>query len=142
MSPREGEPAARASVMVGGVVTQIDGGPLQGLALGQVIDTLRGPAGSRVELTIVRKAEAGPMTIAVTREPIRARALLQVRVEGGQLIVEAVGGRQVYKFQRAKPLLSRRPQRCARRARPPASWYASSPRSVRTTVPSGFVRKC
>jgi hypothetical protein len=104
VSPREGEPAARAGVMVGDVVTRVDGAPLQGVALGLVIDRLRGPAGSSAELTIVRKGEAGSMTIAVTREPIRPRALLQVRAEGGQLIVEAVGGRQVYEFQRAKSL--------------------------------------
>jgi L-aminopeptidase/D-esterase-like protein len=104
VSPREGEPASRAGVIVGDVVTRVDGVPLQGLALGQVVDRLRGPAGSRAELTIVRKGEAWPMTIAVTREPIRPRALLQVQAEGRQLIVEAVGGRQVYEFQRAKPL--------------------------------------
>lgn len=32
------------------------------------------------------------------------RALLQVRADGGHLTVEAIGGRQVYEFQRSKLL--------------------------------------
>jgi L-aminopeptidase/D-esterase-like protein len=103
VSPTEGTPAARAGVKVGDVVTRADGAPLQGLTLGEVIDKLRGPAGSRVELTVIHKGEAAPITIPVIRESIRLRALLRVRVEGDHLAVEAVGGRQVYEFERAKP---------------------------------------
>jgi hypothetical protein len=65
---------------------------------------MRGVAGSRAELTIIRKGEVRPTTIAVVREPIRTRTLLQVRADGGHLAVEAIGGRQVYEFQRSKPL--------------------------------------
>jgi L-aminopeptidase/D-esterase-like protein len=104
VSPIEGAPAARAGVMVGDVVIRLNGAPLQGLALSEVIDRMRGAVGSRAELTIIRKGEIGPATIAVIREPIRRRALLQVRVDDDHLTVEAIGGRQVYEFQRLKPL--------------------------------------
>jgi len=85
-------------------VIRLDGAPLEGLALSEVIDRMRGAAGSRVELTIVRNGAAGPTGITVIREPIRTRALLQVRADGAYLTVEAIGGRQVYEFQRLKPL--------------------------------------
>jgi L-aminopeptidase/D-esterase-like protein len=105
VSPIDGAPAARAGVIAGDIVSRLDGTPLQGLPLDQVQDKLRGPSGSKAELTITRKGQDGPIDITIVREPIRLRPLLRVRVEGGSLSVEAIGGRQVFEFQRAKPLV-------------------------------------
>jgi L-aminopeptidase/D-esterase-like protein len=104
VSPIDGAPAARAGVMAGDIVSRLDGTPLRGLPLDQVQDKLRGPSGSKAELTITRKGQDGPIDITIVREPIRLRPLLRVRAEGGSLSVEAIGGRQVFEFQRAKPL--------------------------------------
>jgi L-aminopeptidase/D-esterase-like protein len=103
VTPIDGAPAAKAGVMAGDVVAQLDGAPLQGLTLNQVQDKFRGPAGSKAVLTVTRKGRDGPFDITVIREPIRLRQLLRVRVEGGSLSVEAIGGRQVYEFERFKP---------------------------------------
>ena len=104
LSPMAGAPAARAGVMTGDVLTRIDGLPLQGIPLGAILDRLRGPLDSKAELTIARKGQDGPINIAVVREPISERSLLQVRVEGGNLSVEAIGGRKVYEFEQSKPV--------------------------------------
>jgi hypothetical protein len=104
ISPIDGAPAARAGVMDGDIVSRLDGTPLQGLPPDQVQDKLRGPSGSKVELTITRKGQDGPIDITIVREPIRLRPLLRVQAEGGSLSVEAIGGRQVFEFQRSKPL--------------------------------------
>ena len=101
VSPVEGVLSARAGAMVGDVVIRLDGAS-SGLARSEVIEGMRGMVGSRAELTI-RKGEVGPTAIAVIREPIRMHALLQVRADGSHLTVEAIGGRQVYEFQRSKP---------------------------------------
>ena len=104
VSPIEGAPAPGAGVMAGDVVTRLDGTPLKGLTLDQVLDKMRGPSGSKAELTITREGQDRPIDIAIVREAIRLRSLLRVRAEGGSLSVEAIGGRQVFEFQRAKPL--------------------------------------
>lgn len=104
VSPVEGGPAARAGVLAGDTVTELDGTSLQGLTLDQVIDKMRGPTGSKAELTISRKNQDRPIRMTITREPIRLRALLRVQTQGGALVVEATGGRQVFEFHQAKPL--------------------------------------
>jgi hypothetical protein len=103
VSPIDGAPAARAGVMAGDVVTRLDGTPLQGLRLDQALDKMRGPSGSKAELTITREGQDRPIDIAIVREPIRLRSVLRVQVQGDGLGVEAIGGRQVFEFQRAKP---------------------------------------
>jgi PDZ domain len=104
VSPIEGAPAARAGVMAGDIVTRLDGASLQGIAIGQVLDKMRGPPGSTATLTITRTGRDLPIDIKVIRAQVRPRSLLRVRVEGGSLSVEAIGGRQVFEFQRGKPV--------------------------------------
>jgi L-aminopeptidase/D-esterase-like protein len=104
VSPIDGTPAARAGIMAGDVVTALDGAPVQGLSLNQIVDRMRGPSDSKVRLTITRKGQDRPIDITVIREPIRLRSLLRIRIDGGTLSVQAIGGRQVFDFERAKPL--------------------------------------
>ncbi len=101
--PVAGGPAAAAGVLAGDVVTELDGSPLQGLTLGQVLDRMRGPTGSQAELAVSRKDQGDPARITVVRGPVRLRSLLKVQVQEGGLTVEAVGGQRVYEFQNAKP---------------------------------------
>jgi len=100
--PVAGGPAA-AGVLAGDVVTELDGSPLQGLTLGQVLDRMRGPTGSRAELAVSRKDQGEPARITVVRGPVRLRSLLRVQVQDGDLTVEAIGGQRVFEFQSAKP---------------------------------------
>src|SRR6185295_7195161 len=59
--------------------------------------------GSTAILTIVRNGVDQPVDIAVVRQPIGLRALLRVKAETENLIVEATGGRRVFDFARSKP---------------------------------------
>jgi L-aminopeptidase/D-esterase-like protein len=104
VSPMDGAPAARAGVIAGDTVTEIDGTPLKGLTLDQVVDKMRGPANTKAALTITRKGQDQPIDLAVVREPIRLRSLLRVKIDGASLAIEAVGGRQVFEFERAKAI--------------------------------------
>jgi PDZ domain len=104
VSPIDGAPAARAGVVDGDIVTRLDGAPLEGLTFDQVVDKMRGPPGTTATLAITRKGQDRPIDIKVVREQIRLRSLLRVRVEGGSLSVEAIGGRQVFEFRRGKPV--------------------------------------
>lgn len=71
LSPIDGGPAAVAGVKAGDYIAEIDGKSLQGVPLSKVNEMLRGPERSNAVLTILRKGEANPLKITVTRAFIR-----------------------------------------------------------------------
>jgi CubicO group peptidase (beta-lactamase class C family) len=102
--PFEGGPAARAGVKAGDEVAEIDGVPMKGLSLNQVLDKLRGRAGTQVRLKIARQ-DHDSIDVTIVREPIRAPgARIQVRVEGGKLVIAATGRWSVLDFEKDKPV--------------------------------------
>ncbi len=54
ISPIDDTPAAKAGIKTGDFIAAIDGTPVQGMALNDAIDKMRGPSGSKVTLTILR----------------------------------------------------------------------------------------
>jgi hypothetical protein len=99
-------PAARAGVLVDDVITHIDHAPIAGLPLDQVLDKLGGRPDTQVDLTI-RRGET-PIDVSVLRNMVRVPgAELQVRVEDGELVVEAIGAWPILDFARARPLALR-----------------------------------
>ena len=55
-------PAAMSALEVGDRITAVDGISMKGLLLSEVIETLRGPAGSKVSLVLRRTVPADPTT--------------------------------------------------------------------------------
>jgi CubicO group peptidase (beta-lactamase class C family) len=101
----EGGPAAQAGVRVGDVVIEIDGHPVKGFALGEVIGRMRGPADTEVRLRIARKIQDKPVDFKIIRWPIRmSGARIEVRVVDGKLTVEAIGPWSVLDFEKGKPV--------------------------------------
>jgi L-aminopeptidase/D-esterase-like protein len=94
----EGGPAERAGVVTGDVITHVDGESLAGLSLGQMTIKMRGPVGSSIRLQLQRKDQP----VEVVREA--SRAILDVRVEGPKLVIEAVGRRNLFEFEVGKPI--------------------------------------
>jgi CubicO group peptidase (beta-lactamase class C family) len=92
-------PAAKAGIMANDIVTHVDAEPLQGLGLNQVLEKMRGPAGSTARLRIVRKGQDGPIEVSIVRAPIGvAQADLQVAVKDGRLMVGASGNLPILNF--------------------------------------------
>ena len=60
-------PARRAGLREGDRIASIDGDPVRTLVLEEVVERLRGPVGSEVELEIVRDGEL--VTLVVPRAP-------------------------------------------------------------------------
>jgi hypothetical protein len=104
--PFDHSPSAEAGLKSGDVITEIDGVPVTGLTLSQVIARLRGPVNSQTRLKISR-AQDIPMEIAITRAPVYIPgAELQVRIDAGSLVAEATGAWPILDFEkgRAVPL--------------------------------------
>lgn len=65
-----GQPAEKAGVKEGDQVIVVDGKSIIGLSVYEAVALIRGPAGTTVKLTIVRKGELKPIEISVTRAKI------------------------------------------------------------------------
>ena len=84
ISPIDDTPAAKAGILAGDVITQVDGEPIKGLPLDRVVAKLRGPVGSNVKLAIERQSEAKPIEVTLKREIIKQRPV-SYRDEGGSV---------------------------------------------------------
>lgn len=60
-------PAERMGLKNDDIITEIDGQPTKGMNQQEVVDRLRGPVDSKVEITVKRAELAEPFTVAITR---------------------------------------------------------------------------
>ncbi|HEY3777198.1 MAG TPA: S41 family peptidase [Rhizomicrobium sp.] len=67
ISPIDDTPAARAGIKPGDFIAAIDGTPIQGMALNDAIEKMRGPQGSKITLTVLRSGAKKPFDVALTR---------------------------------------------------------------------------
>ena len=81
IAPLDDTPASRANIGAGDVISKVDGQPVAGLDLEQVVTKLRGPQGSSVAIEITRQNEAQPPVKTLKREIIKARSVHE-RVDG------------------------------------------------------------
>jgi len=75
ISPIEDTPAAHAGVKAGDLIIRLDQQPVKGLTLEQAVNLMRGKAGTKIELTIVREGEDKPIHITVTRAKIQTKSV-------------------------------------------------------------------
>ncbi|HWA91641.1 MAG TPA: S41 family peptidase [Rhizomicrobium sp.] len=71
ISPIDDTPAARAGIKAGDFIAAIDGTAIQGLALNDAIDKMRGAPGSKIVLTVLRQGEKKPFDVTLARAQIR-----------------------------------------------------------------------
>jgi CubicO group peptidase (beta-lactamase class C family) len=101
--PVPGSPAAKAGVTPGDLITEIDGAPLKGLSLADVLTRLRGPANAAIKVKIVHKGQESVSELSIVRADRRANAVrLQLRVEQGKLVAEATGVWPILEFEKGK----------------------------------------
>jgi len=71
VSPIEGSPADRAGLKSGDLITRIDNTAVKGLSLNDAVKRMRGEPGTKVTLTVLRKAENSRIfTVTITRQEI------------------------------------------------------------------------
>ncbi|WP_246801705.1 S41 family peptidase [Bradyrhizobium genosp. L] len=101
--PTPGSPATKAGVTAGDVITELDGGPLKGLPLADVLARLRGAANTAVRMKIVHGGQDGASELSVVRAAYRVNVVqLQLRVEQGKLVAEATGTWPILEFEKSK----------------------------------------
>jgi carboxyl-terminal processing protease len=84
VAPIDDTPAARAGIMSGDVITQIDDDQIQGMTLDQAVNRMKGAPNSKTRLKVIRKDADKPIEIAITREIIRVRPV-RFHTEGGDI---------------------------------------------------------
>lgn len=80
ISPIDDTPATRAGIRAGDLIIAIDGKPISAI---QATEPLRGKAGSKVVLTLVREGRAKPFDVTVTRQTIRVTSVRSRMLEPG-----------------------------------------------------------
>jgi len=81
VTPISGTPAERAGLQPGDSILKIDGASVQEMTLMDAVKRLRGPAGSKVTLTLLRPESPGPFDITLTREIIALKPIKSVELE-------------------------------------------------------------
>jgi WD40 repeat protein len=72
-------PAAKAGIMAGDLITELDGESVQGLTVPQAVDKMRGPVNTTIKLTIMRKGQDKPIELTLVRQTIIIRSALYER---------------------------------------------------------------
>jgi len=83
ISPIEDTPAFNAGIKSGDLIIKLDDTLVKGLTLNDAVKRMRGKPGSDILLTIVRKSEAKPLQIKVTRAVIKVQSVKSKLVDPG-----------------------------------------------------------
>src|SRR5476649_669445 len=84
VSPIDDTPAARAGILSGDLITQIDDDAVQGLTLEQAVAKMKGPIDTKTRLKIMRKGSEKQIDVSITREVIRVRPV-SFHVDGSDI---------------------------------------------------------
>lgn len=80
IAPIEGTPGAKAGLKPQDLITNIDGDPVQGKTLQQAVDQMRGPIGTDVTLTVLRRRTGEVFDVTVTRGVIPEQSVRAFRI--------------------------------------------------------------
>jgi carboxyl-terminal processing protease len=75
VTPIDDTPAAKAGLKPGDLIVKINNQPLDGMSLTDAVKLMRGPKGSTVGLTILRKSAQEPLQFKLVREVIRTQSI-------------------------------------------------------------------
>ncbi|MBD9483626.1 S41 family peptidase [Pseudomonas sp. PDM14] len=82
VTPIDDTPASRAGVQPGDLIVKIDGQPTKGLSLMEAVEKMRGKAGSKIDLTLVREG-GKPFDVQLERAVIKVKSVKSQLLESG-----------------------------------------------------------
>ncbi len=75
VSPIDDTPAQRAGIKAGDLIIRLDDKPVKGMSLADAVKNMRGAAGSKILLTIVREGLDTPLKISIIRDVIKTKSV-------------------------------------------------------------------
>ena len=85
ITPMDDSPAEREGVKAGDYIVKINGIQVQGKTLSEAVELMRGPVGSKLEITIRRKGVKKALIFKITRE------IIEVKSVKSKIIDDSVG---------------------------------------------------
>ncbi|MFQ5885927.1 MAG: S41 family peptidase, partial [Anaerolineae bacterium] len=103
VTPFQDSPASRAGIRPGDIIVAVDRTDIFGLSQNEAVFLIRGPVGSKVELTIRREDGLEPLILQLTREEIEPPTVTwELKEEGiGYINLSFFGGRTNEELRRA-----------------------------------------
>jgi carboxyl-terminal processing protease len=86
VSPIDDTPAARAGLLANDLITHLDGEQISG-TLENAVEKMRGPVGTEITLTVLRKGKDEPFDVKIRRDVIKINAV-RARLEGDVIYVK------------------------------------------------------
>src|SRR5512143_1153228 len=83
VSPIDDSPASRAGVKSGDLIVKLDETSVKGMTLNDAVKRMRGKPNTQITLTIVRKGEAKPIVVTLTRAVIKIQSVKFKLLEPG-----------------------------------------------------------
>ena len=85
ITPMDDSPAEREGVKAGDYIVKINGIQVQGKTLSEAVELMRGPVGSKLEITIRRKGVKKALVFEITRE------IIEIKSVKSKIIDDSVG---------------------------------------------------
>jgi carboxyl-terminal processing protease len=103
ISPFPGSPAEAAGLLPGDLIVEVDGTDVTHLTEYEIIDLVRGPAGSAVQLMVEREGNEEPLAFTVTRAKIVIPSVEHEMLEGqvGYVKINDFGSRTMPELEAA-----------------------------------------
>lgn len=83
ITPLVDTPAFKAGMKAGDYIIKLGTTSVQGLSLKDAVNLMRGKPGSAIEITVLRKGEAKPLTFNLVREVIQIKSVKSKLLENG-----------------------------------------------------------
>ena len=83
VSPIDDTPASRAGLRPGDLIIRLDDTPVKGMSLNDAVRRMRGKPNTQITLTVVRRGEAKPLVVTLTRAVIKIQSVRSALMEPG-----------------------------------------------------------
>ncbi len=83
ISPIEDTPAFAAGLKSGDLIIKLDETPVKGMTLNEAVKRMRGKPGTKITLTVMRKGDAKPFVVTITRAVIQIKSVKYRMLEPG-----------------------------------------------------------
>ena len=87
VSPIDDTPAARAGVLAGDYISEIDGKNTFDMSLTDAVDLMRGKVGEKIKIVVLRKGETKPLEFTLRRENVKIEAVKGKIIDDGILYI-------------------------------------------------------